>query len=387
MIQLTDNGVIVQTYEEIFNELANGYKSIYGNDIKIDPDTPDGQRIGIAARRELDMQVFLQNLYNQLDPDLATGLSLEKLIKFSGITRRPATKSQADVIINVDRSLTLPDNYKVQDELGQIWQTVGEKNLSIGDNTVTVFAEDFGAVVALENTINEQATIILGVTSVNNPAAATVGTDEETDQELRIRRQRSTQNPSTSTVGGLFSVLGNLTNVTDLAIYENDTDEFDNELLLEPHSIWIVIEGGSVVDIVEAVIKNKTMGTGLKGDVTGDYTETVTVGGLTYTNTTTVQFDRPVVQNVSVRVNIRGDDGSTPNQQLIKQALADTNFVVGDELVASRLYGIIYRAQSNIIATDLEVSTNGVDFVDDVIEASPAVKYNIDINDIEITIA
>jgi uncharacterized phage protein gp47/JayE len=385
MIQLTNNGVQVQTYEEIYNELSDGYRVIYGNDINLDPDTPDGQRVGIEARTILDMQLYLQSVFNQLDPALAQGVALEKLIKTSGLTRQPASKSQADIEIVTSRAITIPVGYKVQDEIGQVFETASETSLPIGTNTITVFAENFGAIEAPAGTINKPATIILGVTSITNPADATVGKDEETDEKLRTRRGRSLENPATSTIGGLFSALGNLPNVSDLAIYENDSDIFDPILSLEAHSIWIVIEGGDLTQIVEAIVRNKTAGAGLKGETIGEYTETVTVGDLTFNNTSIIEFDRPLITNAFVNINIEAKNGVTINQEVIKSALSDENYRVGEELVASKLYSIVYNAQSSIIATDLEISTNGVDFVDTLIDASPREKFqlvpeNININ-------
>jgi len=386
MIQLTDNGIEIQTYQEVFDELANGYKAIYGNDINLDQDTPDGQRIAIEARQILDMQVYLSSLYNSLDPDFATGLSLERLLKLSGITRRPATKSQVDVTINVSRNLTLPVGYKVQDELGQLWETDGEKTLFIGDNTVTLFAEEFGATEAQAGTVNEQATIVLGVVSITNDTSATVGQDEETDVELRVKRNKSLQNPSSTGVGSMFSAIAQLPNVTDLAVYENFTNQFDTDTQMEAHSIWVVVEGGTVEGITETIIKNKDTGTGLKGDVTGEYTETVTVGDLTFDRTTTVEFDRPISSDIFLKVNIKGEGGIIPNTDLIKQQLSNATYSIGDDVVASKLYNIIYTTQDGIVATDLEISSNGIDYVDTLVDGVPATKYVLDVDNIDINL-
>ena len=44
----TDEGIQVQTFEEIFNELVAGYQAIYG-DIDFSQNTKDGQIVGIEA--------------------------------------------------------------------------------------------------------------------------------------------------------------------------------------------------------------------------------------------------------------------------------------------------------------------------------------------------
>jgi len=94
------------------------------------------------------------------------------------------------------------------------------------------------------------------VLSVTNPLAAVVGIDEETDQELRVRRNRSLETPQSSSTGRMFTALANLPNVTDVAVYENDTDVTDADDI-PAHSLWVVVEGGAVADIVETMVKNR----------------------------------------------------------------------------------------------------------------------------------
>jgi hypothetical protein len=47
--EFTVDGISVQTYQEIYDELAASYRLIYGDDINLDADSPDGQRVAIEA--------------------------------------------------------------------------------------------------------------------------------------------------------------------------------------------------------------------------------------------------------------------------------------------------------------------------------------------------
>lgn len=390
--EFTDTGLTIQTFDEIYQELVDEYKGIYGSDITVDQDTPDGQRIAIEAKSRLDLQSFALLLYNQMDPDLATGESLNRIIKLAGITRRPATRSQADLTITTDRALTLPDEYTVEDDIGQQWETVGTKSLSSGANTVTVVASEFGAIEASAGTITTPVTVVIGVTDVTNPADATVGQDEETDPELRVRRNKSLQTPATSTTGGLFSALGNLAGVTDLIIYENDTDTTDGTLSLAAHSLWIVIEGGTVADIVETTAKNKTGGTGLKGAVTGTFSESRTVTLSDGTELTRVidhvmKFDRPTLKTLHVRLDaeprVSGDSVPTT---LIKDKLAARTFLIAENVLASDLYVNVYEAGNNFIATNLEVSDDGSTWTDGRLLVGADGRFTLDVAQITVTV-
>ena len=134
--QFTPEGIQVQTFQEIYDELAAGYRAIYGEDINLDADSPDGQRVAIEAQLVLDAQSFGALEYKQRDPDFSLGQSLNSIIKLAGISRRPATRSQVDVVVTTDRPLTLPLDFAVEDDLGQAWTTLNAIDIPPGETTV-----------------------------------------------------------------------------------------------------------------------------------------------------------------------------------------------------------------------------------------------------------
>lgn len=384
--QFTQAGVEIETFQEIYDILADGYRAIYGNDINLDPDSPDGQRVAIEAQHVLDLQSFGGYLYTQFDPDFAIGQALNMIIKLAGITRRPATRSQVDVTVTTDRALTLPSGYTVEDDLGQKWLTLSTFSASTGANTVTLFAENFGAVDADPVTVTEPVTVVIGVLSVSNPAAATVGIEEETDEELRIRRNRSLETPQSSSIGRLFTALSNLANVTDLAVYENDTDTTDSDGI-PAHSLFVIVEGGATDDIVETMAKNKTGGKGMLGTVTGTWSETVIrPDGSEFVFIHEMTFDRPTVTSIEVRLNATRKDASVPvDTALIAEKIAEKSLNIGENLLANDLYRNAFEAGSGFIPTDLEISDDGVVWTDGRLISDLDEKYTIDAADVTVT--
>ncbi|MAB53542.1 baseplate J/gp47 family protein [Marinobacter sp.] len=383
----TADGVRVQTFQEIYDQLAEGYRNIYGQDINLEPNSPDGQRTAIEAQERLDVQTFGLVTYQQFDPDFAFGQALERLIKLAGITRRPATRSQADVNVTTDRPVILPAGYAAEDALGQKWVTLSAVTIAgAGVTAVTLFAENFGAVEADPATITEAATFVIGVQSLTNPLAAVVGRDEETDEQLRVRRNRSLETPTSSSVGRLYTALADLTNVTDLAVYENDTDNTDARGI-PAHSLWVVIEGGAVADIVEMMVFNKTGGKPLKGSVSGEFVETVArPGGGSFEIFHEMFFDRPNYSAVEVRLTATRKDAASPvDESLIAQEVASRLFVVGQNIIANDLYRDVFRAGDNFIPTDLEISRDGMTWTDERLVASPDEKFTIDAADVTVT--
>lgn len=385
--EFTPTGIDIQTLDEIITELENDYKAIYGNDIVVDQDSPDGQRIGIEAKARLDIQSFASALYASLDPELAEGTSLDRLLKLIALTRRAATQSTWDLSVTVSSDVTLETGYTIEDDSSQRWVISSDVALTAGANTVTFRSERFAAISGTAGASFIQITIVTQVTSITAPGNATLGVDGETDQELRVRRNKSVQNPSYSTTGGMFAKLANTAGVTDLALYENDTDVFDATLSLNAHSIWAVVEGGAVEDIIETITKNKTGGTGTQGIVTGTFTETLTrPDGSTFELVHEQAFDRPTDVPLYIKINASRKVPTEPiDTDLIKSKIASFNFNIGTDLSASMLYELAYEAGDNFVLYDLEISDDDLVFTDENLEPGADGKFSIDTTNIDIT--
>ena len=80
---ISSTGLTVKTRAEIIAEILNGTAnypglySIYGPNINVDPNSPDGQLINLVAQVAVDTEEFLQQIYNSFDPDQAIGINLE----------------------------------------------------------------------------------------------------------------------------------------------------------------------------------------------------------------------------------------------------------------------------------------------------------------------
>jgi uncharacterized phage protein gp47/JayE len=311
--EFTTEGISIQTLAEIIAELDAGYRAIYGSNINLDQDSPDGQRVGIEAQARLDLQSFAVSIYNAMDPDLAEAVHLNKIIKLAGITRRPATRSTWDINVTVDRPLTLAEGYSIEDDLGQLWELASEESLIIGTTLTTFTSVNFGAVEGLTGAVLKQSDVVLGITGLAAPGDASVGIEEESDPDLRSRRNLSVQNPSYSTLGGLFAKLADLDGVTDVVVYENDDDVYDATLDLDAHHVWAVVEAGEVSDISETIIKNKTGGAGLKGAVSSVYTESlIRPNGETFSIDHDVKFDRPTPASLYINITATRTDPTSP---------------------------------------------------------------------------
>lgn len=387
MAKITSTGIKIDSFNDLFDAISAEYKNIYGQDINIEQDTSDGQKLSIFVKAYRDLQELGVSIYNSFDPDTAIGTQLNKLMKLCGTSRIPATKSVVDIQVTTSQNVTLDSDYTLKDKLGQLWVISEATTLTTGTTTVSFIADEWGAIEALPNTITEFESIVLGVTSVTNPNSATTGRNEETDNELKLRRKKSVSLPSNNTVDGLLAKLLNINSVLDAVIYENDTDVYDADLDLNAHTIWCIVDGGLNADIIETIAIDKMAGTGLKGSVEDTYTAQILRQDGSYRNKLiAVKYDRPLEVNIYITFDVKAKNvGDYLDLDGMKQALETKTFYIGENATVTELYAYIYSANTNFIATNLKISDDNVAFTSSQLITGYQDKFVINATNITIT--
>lgn len=328
------DGVTTKTREELITELTLAYEAIYGDDINADPDSPDGETIGIFAQIILDGEDLMVQINAMFDPDQAVGRILDQRVAINGIQRKGGTFTITNVTITTDRALSLQgidsgdgtdaDIFTVQDNAGTQWKLITSYAAGgAGSYALAFRAAQPGAVLTVPNTIQSQVTIVLGVTVVNNPTTyTTLGINEETDNQLKIRRQQSVALSSQGYYAGLKAALLNLNGVTDAFIYENTTGATDG-LGVPSHSIWVIVAGTATpAQIANAIYTKRNAGCGMKGDQTFNISQ---ADGSIFT----VRWDDVTPETLFIKFTATSLDGiNAPNIAAIRAGLV-TSFVPG----------------------------------------------------------
>lgn len=381
------SGITIQSFDEILAELIAGYQGIYGVDINLNQESPDGQRVAIEAKSRADMQAFGLWIANNFDPDFARGIFQAKIAKLSGVFPRPATRSFWDLSVVTTRILTLPTGYQISDDLGQLWELPAPVILPIGTSPITFQATDFGSVTGLTGAVFTPVTVVLGVTGFTAAVDAEPGVDEETDEEFVQKRNLSLENPAFSTTNSLAARLLNTAGVSDARVYDNDSDVYDPVNDLDAHSIWAVVEGGTIDDIMQVLLFQKTGGTGIKGAIEAIIPETLTrPDGSTFVVNQIRRFDRPVMVPIYITLTATRKNPLVPiDLTLIKQKIAAYKFYIGTPLQAAELYCPAYTAGDDFILTDMLISDDNLTFIDGLLTPDPGSKFEIDVANITIT--
>lgn len=390
---LDADGLQTLTQQEIVNDLTQSFINIYGSDINVDQNSPDGQLINIFAQGATSVRELLTNLYNSFDPDNAQGVILDQRANINNISRKGGTYTIVDITLVVNRTVTLigldadfnnPNGvgYTVQDNAGNEFILVNTVTLTAGTHNLNFRAKNIGRVETTIGTITTPVTIVLGVVSVNNlTTAIQTGANEETDVEFKLRRRQSLANASSGYLNGLLGTVLDLEGVTDAALYENYTNVVDADGI-PAHGIWLIVEGGSAADIANAIYTKKSYGANMKGDIT--YTIT-TVSGQPFI----ARWDNPTSATLYVRFDIKQlAENVNFDLNAIKQYIIDNvMYTIGGNADATTLIcaaqAAINAYGGNGLALNLEISQDNTTWTD-FIEGSKQAKFGI--ADIAITV-
>lgn len=351
-------GIHVPTYEDIRDDLIASMKQIFGQDIYLADDSQDYQQISIFAKKIFDTNSLAVLVYNNRTANTAIGTGLDNLCALVGIKRKPATYSTCQLTINGEPGTVINDGQASDGT--NLWDL--PKIVTIPDNgiiTVEATSHEKGYIAALPNSINIVVTPVYGWLGVTNTYQANPGNDAETDASLRARYAISTQAPADSIFESLLASLKQVTGVTKVRGYENDTGVADSNGL-PAHSVTFVVEGGDNTDIATEIYYKKTPGC---------YTNGTTAVNLTSPtgNITVIRFYRPTYKTVYVKVFVKKLTGYNDNYATdIKNAIVDyiNGLDLAETVYRSILWSVAIGQMGSITSpeysvTDIQTSING----------------------------
>lgn len=218
---------------------------------------------------------------------------------------------------------------------------------------VTAEAEFEGVVKAPIGTLNTLLVPISGITSVNNLTAATEGREEETDDELRIRRYDSVQIIGASTNSAITANVRNLDGVVAAFIIENKT--FTTDVDGRPaKSFEVVVDGGDTQEIAQVIWDYHPVGI----ESTGDITRTVfDIDDMPQT----IEFSRPVPVYIKSEIDYTKYDeeafATTGEDGIKAAALAyGQSLNIGNDVIPQRFFGSIFSSVQGISSLAIRVS-------------------------------
>lgn len=345
---VTDAGFLDKPEEVILEEIETSEKASIDPGLDVSAVSPAGQLNAIFAAKCRELWEVGQALYSGIDPDAATKALLTALSAITGTLRRDATKTSVTGRLNVNAGVTVPAGSIASvdgnpDARFETLVAVTNSGGSPADFQTTLEALTAGSVVVNAGTLTVIETPVTGWNSITNDTDGTLGAAEESDEDLRLRREAELRQAAAGSLGALLANLLLLDDVISVVLFEN-TGSVTNGDGLPPHSFEAVVWGGTDQDVVDEIWSLKPAGIATYGNSSETALDAVNVAHTVYFSRPT---EKPIYETFELDINddpLRGPVYPTDGDDQVKAAISawgQANLVIGSDLVLSRQYATL----------------------------------------------
>lgn len=255
---ITTNGFVRKDRDTIKSELITYARSQLGNDIDFSPYSYEGQLLEITVNNMDQVWQDLEKQYYEVYVQSASGVQLDRIGVYSGLTRRPAVKASVSLsFVGVDTTV-IPLGFPAQTANGIVFNTTEQVTIS-GTTAITNAEANVAGVggIVSENSIVEIVNPLAGVTSVNNPLPSFGGLPIESDLDFRTRIL-SLGISGKSSVNAIKKEIDLISGVSNSRLSENFNDFNFNSM--PGHSIEAIVSGGDKALIGQKLYAQKPAG-------------------------------------------------------------------------------------------------------------------------------
>ena len=380
---LNDNGFQRPSYQELLaiqNELS---KRFFGEDI----DTSETTFLGKLNR----LQVYLlAQIYEELEttyyarfPNTASGLSLDRLMVFAGISRNSALAARHNIKFTGTPDYEIEPGTLVKTENNVTFYTMKPIALdSSGEGVGLVECTERGKVGNIVlGSINQIVNPNFHISSVVDTGIKRLGTETESDYELRNRFKDAIAGVGSGTAEAIRGAVMKVDNVNGIIIVENDTMEEDSDgRPAKSFECFINCPDEEDQNVAEAIFSRKPVGIKSYGNTTKTVIDS---GGFSHE----ISFTHVIEVELTLNIEIETDkyytnSGANEIKTNISQYIA--SFVNGQDVILSSLYGEIYKVSGvkNVTSLTVEGATDGRYVINNrQVARIPAEKITITVND------
>lgn len=296
---LGPNGFEKRNLTTLLKELKDGLQAAFPDPIIFDESSPDTQQIGIVANEYIKIWDFLLEMWNQLDPQHANGIMLDRVNEnIRGIPRKLRNRTKVTCQLAGVAGTLIPANSIVKmDGADEIFKLISNVVLDVsGNGTGSFECTVDGPVIILAGDIDTIVTPIAGWATVGNSSDGVVGRDDETDPEYRIRGRETTEIRGQGYDDAIYSGLMNVIGVSKAKVYHNRESTTDsNGLVSKGLSCYVI--GGTDQDIIDVIFTKANFGVVFVGAITG---YGIDVRG----NQHQIKFSRPADVQIYINVDV-----------------------------------------------------------------------------------
>lgn len=389
---LTNQGYVAETEDEYVADLTAGILANVDAGLDLSPDQPFGQIVGIFAAKLAALDAVVETAYNAINPNAAEGALLANAAALSGTLPQVATYSTVTAQLTLASTTTCPAGsvFAVINQPANTWVLLADvTSTTSGPYSGLCRASNPGAFAAPENSLTVINTPVVGLTAVNNPAAATVGLNADTDTTLRQKRIIELAGEGSGTLDALVAAVTKVDEgILSVFGYENTSLVTDANGLPGKAFRIVIWDGVSPsatnADVAQAIWQNKASGIQAFGATSATVTDS-------QGNPHTVAFDRATQKPVYVNCTTTPSTLTTDQTAAVKQSIQAfiANLGLGTSIIARKFSASPLEPVSALDATPsnpeyLPFITDVVTFAFDFVSTAATNTGNLTISGLQI---
>lgn len=356
MAGLTTTGLTIETIETLLAAMVADQLANISSTLNTEADSALGQLNAIYAAALLELWELFEEIYQSGYPDTASGQSLSFLAALTGTFREAATAGTVTVRFVGADTTAIPAGTEVYvvGRPDHRFVTLAADVIAGADEDIACEAVTPGSASYM---ISGEALNVpnppTGVTAATSFENSVLGADEETDSELRIRRELELARPGSSTVEAIRTDLLDVTGVDVAQVYENTGDETDaNGLPAKSIEVLVYSESApayTALDVGNAIWASKPAGTGTFGTESQAVTD-----GAGDSHTVYYSEPTPVTTHMLITLDYDSTAGVYITDQGVKDAIVAwslANLTMGSDVVASDLVTLV-SSLAGVISVD-----------------------------------
>jgi uncharacterized phage protein gp47/JayE len=260
-------GITLPSYNDVLLGFQQGYASVYGVDVSIEPDDIDGQWIAIIAQAYFDLSQMVGVMYNFWGVLNTTGAMLDNICALTNVKRQAATYSTAVVTLTGTAYSSIINGLVGDDQnLNTTWTLPTPLTIpASGTLNVTATCTTAGAITAAPGTLTQILAATAGWQAVTNVAAAIPGAAVETDAQLVQQQQIAVSAGALTPMATIAAAVGKVAGVSEVGYYNNDSNLTVNGV--PPGNFALIVAGGDTQAIGTAIASKKPPGVPSYGDI------------------------------------------------------------------------------------------------------------------------
>lgn len=317
---VTSTGVIVVDTSTTLDDVQQEYRDAFQDQDFVVDSGPTSVLINAEVEARDNIAKNNADIANQINPNEATGTFLDALLSLFDGKRDPGGKTTVIATLGGVAGTIIPLGSAAQDINNNRFTSLEEATIGGGGVVDTTFkADDIGEISVGIGELSQILSSITDWDSITNDAVGVTGSDVQSDEQARNKRNDLLARQSNSTPTAIKARLSNVSGVLSVLFRENVTNStiLIDSISLVSHSVYVCVDNGDDTEVATALLESKSDGADWNGSE--EIVVIEPVSGQSYV----VKFDRPTIISINVEVTANPSSSLSDPVDLIKQAILD----------------------------------------------------------------